>query len=97
MRLQILLGMVGMVVTVAVATAPKIDESAFCADDIIQKDVVIIGGGSSGTYGAVRLREDCNVTVLVIEKDDHLVRRLLLSRALVGQILTVSKGDMVRH
>ena len=43
--------------------------------DMIQKDVVIIGGGASGTYAAVRLREDYNKSVVVVERDDHLVTR----------------------
>ncbi|KAK4179112.1 hypothetical protein QBC36DRAFT_86095 [Triangularia setosa] len=38
----------------------------------IYKDVVIIGGGASGSYSAVRLREDYNVSVVVIEKNSNL-------------------------
>ncbi|KAK3377640.1 hypothetical protein B0H63DRAFT_221540 [Podospora didyma] len=37
--------------------------------NIIHKDVAIIGGGGSGAYSAVRLREDFGVSVVVIEKD----------------------------
>ena len=36
--------------------------------DIIERDVAIIGGGSAGTYTAVRLR-DMEKSVVVIEKD----------------------------
>jgi heterodisulfide reductase subunit A-like polyferredoxin len=36
--------------------------------DIIERDVAIIGGGSAGTYAAVRLR-DLGKSVIVIEKD----------------------------
>lgn len=50
-----------------------IDESAFAPADIITKDVAIIGGGASGTYAAVRLREDLNVSIVVIEAQDRLV------------------------
>lgn len=39
----------------------------------IKRDVVIIGGGASGAYSAVRLREDFGVSILLIEKDDRLV------------------------
>ncbi len=39
----------------------------------IYKDVAIIGGGVSGAYSAVRLREDYIVTIVVIEKDSMLV------------------------
>ena len=34
--------------------------------------VVVIGGGATGTYAAVRLREDYNKTVMVIEKNSIL-------------------------
>ncbi|RAH48798.1 amine oxidase, flavin-containing superfamily [Aspergillus brunneoviolaceus CBS 621.78] len=37
----------------------------------IIRDVVIIGGGSAGTYAAIRLRQ-MNYSVVVIEKEDHL-------------------------
>ena len=38
----------------------------------IHKDVVIVGGGASGAYSAVRLREDYNVSVIVVEKEGML-------------------------
>ena len=47
---------------------PPIDPMAFGSEDIIERDVVIIGGGSSGTYTAVRLQQDYNKTVAIIEK-----------------------------
>ncbi|KAK6716682.1 hypothetical protein SNK04_007634 [Fusarium graminearum] len=36
-------------------------------------DVAIIGGGATGSYAAVRLREDYGKSVLVIEKENRLV------------------------
>ncbi|EDU51022.1 NAD-binding-8 multi-domain protein [Pyrenophora tritici-repentis] len=36
------------------------------------KDVAIIGGGASGTYAAVRLREDLNKSIVVIEPKSRL-------------------------
>jgi ribulose 1,5-bisphosphate synthetase/thiazole synthase len=60
-------------------SAASVHEAAFAPENIISKDVVIIGGGSSGTYGAVRLREDYNKSIVVVEKDDHLVRQKVLS------------------
>ncbi|RAR15548.1 FAD/NAD(P)-binding domain-containing protein [Stemphylium lycopersici] len=38
----------------------------------IIRDVAIVGGGASGTYAAVRLREDFNKTVVVIEPRPNL-------------------------
>jgi len=36
-------------------------------------DVAVIGGGASGAYAAVRLKEDYNKTVVLIEKEKRLV------------------------
>lgn len=41
--------------------------------DIIFRDVAIIGGGASGAYAAVRLRDDYGKSVALIEKEDILV------------------------
>lgn len=41
--------------------------------NVLTKDVVIIGGGASGAYAAVRLRDDYNRSIALIEKQDHLV------------------------
>jgi ribulose 1,5-bisphosphate synthetase/thiazole synthase len=40
--------------------------------NILVKDVVIIGGGASGAYAAVRLRDDYNRSIALVEKQDHL-------------------------
>ena len=40
--------------------------------EVIERDVLIIGGGATGTYAAIRLREDYKKSVLVIEKNDKL-------------------------
>jgi len=39
---------------------------------IVNVEVAIVGGGASGTYGAVRLREDFNTSIIVIEPRDYL-------------------------
>ncbi|KAI1775363.1 amine oxidase, flavin-containing superfamily [Hypoxylon cercidicola] len=49
----------------------SMDTNAYSPSDIIKRDVAIIGGGSSGTYTAVRLR-DRGKSVVVIEKRDTL-------------------------
>lgn len=59
-------------VLVSLTGAVVIPESA--ADFIVKKDVVILGGGASGTHAAVRLREDFGKSVIVVEKQTELVR-----------------------
>jgi len=51
--------------------ATAIDETAFATSDIIERDVCVIGGGASGTYAAVRLRQN-GKSVALIEKEDRL-------------------------
>ena len=43
------------------------------SDGVISRDVAIIGGGASGAHAAVRLREDFNKSVVVVEKKSRLV------------------------
>ncbi|KAL2163202.1 hypothetical protein VTH06DRAFT_5258 [Thermothelomyces fergusii] len=40
--------------------------------DVIIRDVAIIGGGASGAYAAIRLKEDFKKSVVVIEKSDRM-------------------------
>jgi hypothetical protein len=64
-------GVVFGLLCISAATA-SISERDFAPQDIITRDVVIIGGGATGTYAAVRLREDFNRTVVVVEKTARL-------------------------
>ena len=50
---------------------PKLVKMAWDEKDIITRDICIIGGGSSGTYAAVRLR-DMNHSVVVVERKNRL-------------------------
>ena len=50
----------------------------FAPEDVITKDVAIVGGGGSGTYAAVRLREDLNQSIVLVEAQDHLVTFILV-------------------
>jgi ribulose 1,5-bisphosphate synthetase/thiazole synthase len=50
-----------------------LDSSFFSFFEVIEKDVVIIGGGATGAHAAVRLREDYKKSVVVIEKEAILV------------------------
>ena len=43
------------------------DASKYSSSDVIKRDIAVIGGGSSGTYGAVKLR-DMGKSVVVVEK-----------------------------
>ena len=52
-------------------TLPAIDEAAYASSSIIYRDVCVIGGGSSGTYGAIRLRDE-GKSVVVVEAQDRL-------------------------
>lgn len=54
------------VVAGAAATAQSSDHGA-----VVERDVVVIGGGSSGTYAAIRLQEEGH-SVVVLEKEDQL-------------------------
>jgi len=46
---------------------------ASIATSIITKDVAIIGGGASGAYAAIRLKEDFGKSIVLIEKEAELV------------------------
>ncbi|MCJ1241588.1 hypothetical protein MMC14_009594 [Varicellaria rhodocarpa] len=49
----------------------QFDPACYSSDDVITRDVAIIGGGSSGTYGAIKLG-DMGQSVVVIEKEPML-------------------------
>ena len=48
-----------------------LDPAEYDPSDVIQRDVCIIGGGSSGTYATIQLR-DHNLSTILVEKTDHL-------------------------
>ncbi|KAF2831467.1 FAD/NAD(P)-binding domain-containing protein, partial [Ophiobolus disseminans] len=63
-----------LVLSLVLANAPSALTSVCPANlpQVIDTDVAIIGGGAGGTYAAVRLREDLNTSIVVIEPRDHL-------------------------
>ncbi|KAM5352646.1 hypothetical protein ACJ41O_005368 [Fusarium nematophilum] len=46
--------------------------AAGACNPVIEKDVVIIGGGASGAHAAFRLREDLGKSIILIEKEARL-------------------------
>lgn len=54
-----------------VLSAPPASERDFQPEDIVTRDVCILGGGSTGTYAAIRLR-DRGQDVVVVEPKDRL-------------------------
>ena len=51
---------------VSALPSPSLDTSAYAASSIISRDVVVIGGGASGTYAAIGLK-DKGKSVAVVE------------------------------
>lgn len=62
---------IGSLVSLAHAS-PVLDERNSKPTETITVDVCIVGGGSTGTYSAVRLSEAFGKTVVVIEKTGRL-------------------------
>lgn len=52
-------------------TSSIFDTSSYSSNHIIKRDVAVIGGGSSGTYGAIKLK-DLGKSVVVVEKEGTL-------------------------
>ncbi|KAJ6437309.1 FAD dependent oxidoreductase [Purpureocillium lavendulum] len=75
----------------------------YATEQVIFKDVAIIGGGASGSYAAVRIREDFGKSVALIEKKDRLVRTpshcsviaRLAASSLVGLTCIFAQGGHV--
>lgn len=65
MRCTTALVLIALVVAAAGALSDTID-------GVINRDVIIVGGGASGAHAAVRLR-DMGKTIVVVEKRDRLV------------------------
>jgi hypothetical protein len=70
MRTQGIFGTLATLIPLGLSL-PIDDPSTFCAADTIERDVAIVGGGSSGAHAAVRVK-DSGKTVVVIEKAGEL-------------------------
>jgi hypothetical protein len=75
---NVLKGLLALIGVICVAALPEPsspdninDDNSWSPNDIITRDVCIIGGGSSGTYAAVRLG-DMNQSVVIVERTDRL-------------------------
>ncbi|KAL6716094.1 hypothetical protein ACLMJK_005660 [Lecanora helva] len=54
-----------------ISALPAIDLNSFSPSSIIHRDVVVVGGGASGTYGAVSLK-DKGKSIVIVEAQDRL-------------------------
>ncbi|KAK4101155.1 FAD/NAD(P)-binding domain-containing protein [Parathielavia hyrcaniae] len=52
--------------------ASAVGVTAAWLPEVITRDVAIIGGGASGAYAAVKLKEDFNKTIVLVEKANRL-------------------------
>ncbi|SPO06218.1 uncharacterized protein DNG_08907 [Cephalotrichum gorgonifer] len=64
--------LVSMLRAIALSSVVSLAMAKSACAETITKNVVIIGGGASGAHAAVRLREDFDKSVIVIEKKSHL-------------------------
>lgn len=51
-----------------VSFSPSFEAADYRPEDVILRDIAIVGGGASGTYAAVRLQQDFHKSVVVVEK-----------------------------
>lgn len=58
---------------IALSLAVGLSTAKSACRKTITRDVAIIGGGASGAHAAVRLREDFDKSVIVVEKKNRLV------------------------
>ncbi|PGH13812.1 hypothetical protein AJ79_03380 [Helicocarpus griseus UAMH5409] len=56
---------------VAATLAGRFDPNSYADEDVITRDVVVIGGGATGTYAAINLL-DLGVSVALVEKQSDL-------------------------
>lgn len=71
------MGPFAMLRIVALSLAAGLSTAKSECRKTITRDVAIIGGGASGAHAAVRLREDFDKSVIVVEKRNRLVSNLI--------------------
>ena len=67
MRIFTTLG-IGFCLALIVRATDRFSEFSYAANDIIRRDFVIIGGGASGTYAAITLKDKGNSIILIERK-----------------------------
>ena len=70
---QLLFTSLPFLLSVVIAGPAKRHTNKGKKDKVINTDVVIIGGGATGTFAAVRIRDDFKKKVVLIEQKDQLV------------------------
>jgi NAD(P)-binding Rossmann-like domain len=65
-----------------IAAAAARGATAFDIPNILIKDVAIIGGGAAGAYAGVRLRDDYNKSIALVEMQGRLASKTDASRHL---------------
>lgn len=60
-----------LAISVASGLGNQFDPSNYASKDVIKRDVAIVGGGSTGTYATIDLKDN-GQTVILVEKEDVL-------------------------
>lgn len=79
-------------VYVVVASLSGVHAATVNAPKVIDRDVIVIGGGAAGSHAAFRLQQDYNKTVVLIEKEAILVSLPLPLSPVEVPILTSSRA-----
>lgn len=58
--------------TVFLPNTSSASKIQFDPADVIVRDIAIVGGGATGTYAAIRLQQDFNKSVVVVERETKL-------------------------
>lgn len=59
-------------VTLFLRNTSSASKDQFDPADVIVRDIAIVGGGATGTYAAIRLQQDFNKSVVVVERENTL-------------------------
>ena len=65
--LALVTGLASALAKNCISNTSQFDPECYAANDVITRDVAVIGGGSSGTYGAIKLI-DMGKSVVVVER-----------------------------